>query len=153
MLKSYGWVGWVGWGVVGWVAPKIIESAPVPFGPLWALLGLELGWTGLGLGLGGLGTRAWQFLKNHYHRLDYLLSMYACPLLTCHQLHNSHSQKPTRKIFWDWLIFYIFPTTANSYSQPTKKKWFFLPSQFSKLNRKESQNKNISSLSIPLAPT
>ena len=44
-------------GGVGWVAPKIIESAPVPFGPLWALLGLELGWTGLGLGLGGLGTQ------------------------------------------------------------------------------------------------
>ena len=36
------------------VAPKIIASAPVPFGPL---LGLELGWTGLGLGLGGLGTQ------------------------------------------------------------------------------------------------
>ena len=35
----------------------IIESATVPFGPLWALLGLELGWTGLGLGLGGLGTK------------------------------------------------------------------------------------------------
>ena len=55
MLKSYGWVGWVGWG--GVVAPKIFVSAPVPFGPLWALLGLELGWTGLGLGLGGLGTQ------------------------------------------------------------------------------------------------
>ena len=39
------------------VAPKIIASAPVPFWPLWALLGLELGWTGLGLGLGGLGTQ------------------------------------------------------------------------------------------------
>ena len=38
-------------------APKIIESAPVPFGPLWALLGLKLGWTGLELGLGGLGTK------------------------------------------------------------------------------------------------
>ena len=45
-------------GVGGVVAPKIIESAPVPFGPLWALLGLELGWTGLGLGTQGLGTRA-----------------------------------------------------------------------------------------------
>ena len=40
------------WG--GVVAPKIIASAPVPFG---ALLGMELGWTGLGLGLGGLGTQ------------------------------------------------------------------------------------------------
>ena len=49
MLKSSWWVG-------GVVAPKIIASAPVPFGPFWALLGLELGWTGLGLGLGGLGT-------------------------------------------------------------------------------------------------
>ena len=39
------------------VAPKIIVSAPVPFWPFWALLGLELGWTGLGLGLGGLGTQ------------------------------------------------------------------------------------------------
>ena len=53
MLKSSGWGGWVG----GVVAPKIIASAPVPFGPFWALLGLELGWTGLGLGLGGLGTQ------------------------------------------------------------------------------------------------
>ena len=44
-------------GVGGVVAPKIIASAPVPFGPLWALLGLELGWTGLGMGLGGLGTQ------------------------------------------------------------------------------------------------
>ena len=25
--------------------------------PLWANLGFELGWTGLGLGLGGLGTQ------------------------------------------------------------------------------------------------
>ena len=48
MLKSSRWVG-------GVVAPKIIASAPVPFGPFWALLGLELGWTGLGLGLGGIG--------------------------------------------------------------------------------------------------
>ena len=34
-------------------------SAPVPFWPLWALLGLELGWTGLGLGLGDWGLRGW----------------------------------------------------------------------------------------------
>ena len=33
------------------VAPKIIESAPVPFWPLLGQLGLELGRTGLGLGL------------------------------------------------------------------------------------------------------
>ena len=39
------------------MSPKIFVSAPVPFWPLWALLGLELGWTGLGLGLGGLGTQ------------------------------------------------------------------------------------------------
>ena len=50
MLKSYRWVGWV-------VAPKIIESAPVPFLPLLGQLGLELGWTGFGLGLGELGTQ------------------------------------------------------------------------------------------------
>ena len=50
MLKSYWWGG-------GWVAPKILVSAPVPFWPLWALLGLELGWTGLGLDLGGFGTQ------------------------------------------------------------------------------------------------
>ena len=33
---------------------KILVSAPVPF---WVLLGLELGWTGLGLVLEGLGTK------------------------------------------------------------------------------------------------
>ena len=49
MLKSYGWGGVV--------APKIFVSAPVPFWPFWARLGLELGWTVLGLGLGGLGTQ------------------------------------------------------------------------------------------------
>ena len=38
MLKSYGWGGVV--------APKIFVSAPVP-----------QGWTGLGLGLGGLRTQ------------------------------------------------------------------------------------------------
>ena len=36
------------------VAHKILVSAPVP---LLGILGLELGWTGLGLGLGGFGTR------------------------------------------------------------------------------------------------
>ena len=41
----------------GGVAYRFLVSAPVPFWPLWALLGLELGWTGLGLGLGGLGTQ------------------------------------------------------------------------------------------------
>ena len=43
MLKS---CGWGGVGGVGWVAHKILVSAPVP---------LELILTGLGLGLGGLG--------------------------------------------------------------------------------------------------
>ena len=53
MLKSYGWVGWG-----GVVAPKIIESAPVPFGPLWAPLGPFRVGTGLdwvGIGSGGIG--------------------------------------------------------------------------------------------------
>ena len=43
-------MGGVG-GVGGVVAPKIIASAPVPFGPLWALLGLD--W--VGIGSGGIG--------------------------------------------------------------------------------------------------
>ena len=44
------------WVVGGWwvVAYRILESAPVPF---WVVLGSELGWTGLGLGLGGLGIK------------------------------------------------------------------------------------------------
>ena len=55
MVKSYQWGGWVG---LCWLdGLKIIESAPVPFWPLLGQLGLELGWTGLGLGLGGLGTQ------------------------------------------------------------------------------------------------
>ena len=32
-------------------------SQPVPFWPLLGQLGLELGWTGFGLGLGELGTQ------------------------------------------------------------------------------------------------
>ena len=36
-------------------AYRILVSAPVPFG--FNGVGLELGWAGLGLGLGGLGTR------------------------------------------------------------------------------------------------
>ena len=53
MLKSYGWVGGV-----GWMAPKIIESAPVPFWPLLAPLGPFGVGTGLdwvGIGSGGIG--------------------------------------------------------------------------------------------------
>ena len=46
MLKSYGWGG------VG--GPQDFCVSP---SPLWALLGLELGWTGFGLGLGELGTQ------------------------------------------------------------------------------------------------
>ena len=51
MLKSSRWVGWVG----GWVAPKIIASAPVPFGPLWAPFraGTGLDWGGIGSGGNG----------------------------------------------------------------------------------------------------
>ena len=40
----------MGWWRVGWVAHKILVSAPVPL----YLIG-PLGLTGLGLGLGGLG--------------------------------------------------------------------------------------------------
>ena len=39
-------------GVWGVVAYRFLVSAPVPLG----LIGVELGWTGLGLGLGSLGT-------------------------------------------------------------------------------------------------
>ena len=38
----------------GVVAHKILVSSPVPFLPYWAF---ELGLTGLGKGLGGLGTK------------------------------------------------------------------------------------------------
>ena len=48
MLKSYGW--WV--VVVGG-----LQDFSVSPSPLLGLFGLELGWTGLGLGLGGLGTQ------------------------------------------------------------------------------------------------
>ena len=36
------------------VVGGLLVSAPVPFGFNW---GFKLGWTGLGLGLGGFGTR------------------------------------------------------------------------------------------------
>ena len=66
-----GWVGGCGecgglddWPIiflwVGWWPPRLLsqpQSPLGPFGPLWALLGLELGWNGLGLGLGGLETK------------------------------------------------------------------------------------------------
>ena len=47
MLKSWGWVG-SGGG---------LQDFSVSPSPLLGLFGLELGWTGLGLGLGGLGTQ------------------------------------------------------------------------------------------------
>ena len=47
MLKSYGWVGWGG-------GPLDFSVSPSPLVPDWAF---ELGLTGLGLGLGGLGTK------------------------------------------------------------------------------------------------
>ena len=53
MLKSYGW--WVvggGGGGGGGLQDFIVSPSP-----LWVNLGFELSWTGLGLGLGGLGTR------------------------------------------------------------------------------------------------
>ena len=43
MLKSYGWVGG-------------LQDFSVSPSPLWVNLGFKLGWTGLGLGLEGLGT-------------------------------------------------------------------------------------------------
>ena len=51
MLKSSGWGGVGGWVV----APKIIASAPVPFGPLWGPFrdGTGLDW--VGIGSGGIG--------------------------------------------------------------------------------------------------
>ena len=55
MLKSYGVGG-------GWVAYRILVSAPVPFGLIWVLNWVGLGWDWVwgDLGLGGLGfgTRA-----------------------------------------------------------------------------------------------
>ena len=50
MLKSSGWVGWG-----GVVAPKIIASAPVPFGPFWALFRVGTGLDWVGIGSGGIG--------------------------------------------------------------------------------------------------
>ena len=50
MLKSCG----VGSGG-GWVAYRILVSAPVPFGLIWDSNWVG-SWTGLGLGLEGLGT-------------------------------------------------------------------------------------------------
>ena len=48
MLKSYGvGGGWVGGG---------LQDFSVSPSPLWVNLGFKLGWTGLGLGLEGLGT-------------------------------------------------------------------------------------------------
>ena len=40
----------------GWLVG--LQDFSVSPSPLLGLFGLELGWTGLGLGLGGLGTRA-----------------------------------------------------------------------------------------------
>ena len=48
MLKSCGGGWWVGG----------LQDFSVSPSPLLGFLGFELGWTGLGLGLGGLGTRA-----------------------------------------------------------------------------------------------
>ena len=57
MLKSSRWVGGVGGWVGGVGGPQDYCVSPSPLRPFWALLGLELGWTGLGLGLRGLGTQ------------------------------------------------------------------------------------------------
>ena len=48
MLKSCG----------GWVVVGGLQDFSVSPSPLWVNLGFEVGWTGLGLGLGELGTRA-----------------------------------------------------------------------------------------------
>ena len=42
--------------VGGWVVGGLQDFSVSP-SPLLGLLGSELGWTGLGLGLGGLGTK------------------------------------------------------------------------------------------------
>ena len=46
-------------GGVGGPQDYCVSPSPLwaPLGPFGALLGMELGWTGLGLGLGGLGTQ------------------------------------------------------------------------------------------------
>ena len=49
MLKSYRWGGVV--------APKIIESAPVPFGPLLGPFRVGTGLDWVGIGSRGLGTK------------------------------------------------------------------------------------------------
>ena len=56
---------------------KMKEDFSVSPSPLLGLLGLELGWTGLGLGLGGLGTkglgtRAWQLTKQSSPNIPYI---------------------------------------------------------------------------------
>ena len=43
--------------VIGWVVGGGLKDFSVSPSPLWVNLGFELGWTGLGLGLVGLGTR------------------------------------------------------------------------------------------------
>ena len=43
--------------VRGWVVVGGLQDFSVSPSPLWVNLGLELGWTRLGLGLGGFGTR------------------------------------------------------------------------------------------------
>ena len=48
MLKSYGWVVGGGGG---------LQDFSVSPSPLWVNLGFKLGWTGLGLGQGGSGTK------------------------------------------------------------------------------------------------
>ena len=58
MVKPKGWFNfvfrWVGWLGVWVVGPQDFLVSP---SPLLGQLGLEPGWTGLGLGLGGLGTQ------------------------------------------------------------------------------------------------
>ena len=57
MLKSYEWGEW---GGLGRVAPKIFESAPVPFWANWGLNWVGLGWDWVwgdwGLGLDNLSV-------------------------------------------------------------------------------------------------
>ena len=50
MLKSCGWV------VGGWWVDGGLQDFSVSPSPLWVNLGFKLGWTGLGLGLEGLGA-------------------------------------------------------------------------------------------------
>ena len=70
--------------VMGWVVVGGLQDFSVSPSPLLGLLGLELGWTGLGLGIKGMGTRAWQKVL----RFDlHLTTRYLDPILNAITLY------------------------------------------------------------------